>query len=332
MRRRLAVVLAAVLPLVAGCSSTATSAAADVTTVEGWLSWLEQDPDNVAFVVDDGLGHTAERRADEQQPLASAAKVVPLAAYARAVAAGTVDPQEQIPVAEWERWYLPKADGGAHEQARKRLPGDTVTLDQLVSAMIQESDNAAPDYLRDRLGDKALIEAAAAGGWHDYMLFSPLGSMLRLAEPDIADEWAAARRYAADPAYRAAILSKSPPSYTDQVAWAETTWTGSARQLTSLYRAFATGSFGPGAEIARAHLEWQPPPTGFVGLGFKGGALASILTEAMSLRRADGTVATAVLLNRRMPESTWSAALKSFRHQELLFRAMTEPEMLHRLP
>ncbi|MDI9951641.1 serine hydrolase [Rhodococcus sp. IEGM 1305] len=65
-----------------------------------------------------------------------------------------------------KRWYLPNTDGGAHPKALQRLgvtePDDTVTLEQMVTAMIQESDNAVPDYLRDRLGD-----AAAQAGWDD---------------------------------------------------------------------------------------------------------------------------------------------------------------------
>ncbi|WP_431970150.1 serine hydrolase [Nocardia sp. bgisy134] len=138
--------------------------------------------------------------------------MVPLAAYARAVATGALDPQERIAVTDWERWYLPGTDGGAHDTARTRLPGDTVTLDQMVSAMIRESDNAAPDYPRDRLGDQALIEAAAAGSWTGYSPSTKLGDAIRLLDPAVTDPWAAARRHAADPGYRTEIQSKTLPA------------------------------------------------------------------------------------------------------------------------
>ena len=62
--------------------------------------------------------------------------------------------------------------------------------------MIQESDNAVPDYLRDRLGD-----AAAQAGWDDLEV---------------------------------------------------------------------------------PHPEWQPAPPGLDGLGFKGGNLPGVVTEAMT--------------------------------------------------
>ncbi|KAA8877191.1 serine hydrolase [Nocardia colli] len=338
MFRKLATLVAAALPVLASGSNHAAAEemcasipAASVTSVDGWLGRIHDDRDNIAIAVDDGTGNTVERRVDDQQPVASAVKVVPLAAYARAVAAGTLDPQQRVPVTEWERWYLPGADGGAHENARTRLPGDTVTLDEMVSAMIRESDNAVPDYLRDRLGDGALIAAAEAGGWHDYQPPSVLGSMLRLLDPNVTDDWAAARHYAEDPGYRTAIQTGSAPSYGVQASWADTTWTASARQLTNIHRSIATGSFGPGADIARRHLEWQSPPEASDGIGFKGGSLPGVLADAIYVRHADGRVATAVLLNRHMPEPAWRDAMESFSQQKLLLQAMTDPEMMRRL-
>ncbi|WP_280468746.1 serine hydrolase [Nocardia cyriacigeorgica] len=338
MVRRVAMVVATMIPLIAGCSSEGASdescgplPAAGVTSAEEWLGRIHESPDDISVAVDDGQGHSIERRADDQQPIASAVKVVSLAAYARAVAAGTLDPQQQVPVDEWERWYLPGTDGGAHPAARARLTGETVTLDQMVSAMIRESDNAVPDYLRDRLGDHALIAAAEAGGWRDYTPSTQLGQMIRLLDSDTGDDWALARRYAVDDAYRATIGSKTMPPFDRQMAWTETTATASAHQLASMHRAIASGSFGPGTDVARAHLEWQQPPAGFAAIGFKGGSYPGVLSDAIYLRRADGTVATAVLLNRRMPEATWASAVTTLREQEVLVRAMTEPAMWRRL-
>lgn len=338
MVRKLMIVAAASLPVLAGCSNEAAgnekcppAPAGDVTSAEGWLGRIGQYPENISVAVDDGSGHVAERRVDDRQPIASAEKVVPLAAYARAVAAGKLDPGERVPVTEWERWYFPGTDGGAHERARTRIPGETVTLDRMVSAMIRESDNAVPDYLRNRLGDRALIDAAAAGGWHDYAPSTKLGEVIRLFEPGVGDVWSAARHYAADPAYREVLQSKPMPPYAVQEAWAESTPAASARQLASMHRAIATGGFGPGSDIARAQLEWLPPPDGFAAIGFKGGSYPGVLADAFYLRRTDGTVATAILLEHRMPEATWVAALEGLHEQELLIRAMAQPLVLRRL-
>ncbi|MEE2059267.1 serine hydrolase [Rhodococcus artemisiae] len=317
--------------------------AADVTSPEGWIGYLAEHPDSVGLVIDDGSGNVVAHGADDPQPLASAVKVVHLAAYAQAVADGTLDPAEQIPVAEWERWYLPDTDGGAHPAALERLgvtAEGTVALDDLVTAMIQESDNAAPDYLRDRLGDDALTAAAEQGGWDDFAPPTMLGNTLGFIAPEDTDAglWDTAQRYANDPGFRAEILElvqqpdvlpDDPFGEMDRIQRDDNA--GTADRLAGIHRAIADGSFGSGADIARGHLEWQPAPPGAEGLGFKGGSLPGILTEAMSLRLADGTVATAVILTSNMTEADYTAALGSFAHQGLMFAAMTEPEILDRI-
>ncbi|WP_206032098.1 MULTISPECIES: serine hydrolase [Rhodococcus] len=263
---------------------------ADITTAAGWVGYVGSHPDDIAFVVDDGRGRTVEHRTGDTVPLASAIKVVHLAAYARAVASGELDPAEPVPLSEWERWYLPNTDGGAHPKALQRLgvtePGATVPLEQMVIAMIQESDNAVPDYLRDRLGDAALADAAAQCGWDDLEVPTLLGSTIALLDPAMSRDarWDAARRYAHDDAYREQVVRMSPgdnfPAVTARVQ--ESGVTGSAAGLASLHRAIASGDFGPGSDVARRTLEWQPAPPGLDGPGFKGGNLPGVVTEAMT--------------------------------------------------
>ncbi|ELB91393.1 hypothetical protein Rwratislav_19234, partial [Rhodococcus wratislaviensis IFP 2016] len=196
---------------------------ADITTAAGWVGYVGSHPDDIAFVVDDGRGRTVEHRTGDTVPLASAIKVVHLAAYARAVASGELDPAEPVPLSEWER-----------------------------CAMIQESDNAVPDYLRDRLGDAALADAAAQGGWDDLEVPTLLGSTIALLDPAMSRDarWDAARRYAHDDAYREQVVRMSPgdnfPAVTARVQ--ESGVTGSAAGLASLHRAIASGDFGPGSD------------------------------------------------------------------------------------
>ena len=91
--------------------------------------------------------------------LASTIKIVVLAAYAREVAAGRLDPHAELPIREWERFYLPGTDGGAHAAALAALgiptdqdgfasnPEAAVSWDRIAQAMIRSSDNAATDLL-----------------------------------------------------------------------------------------------------------------------------------------------------------------------------------------
>ena len=134
----------------------AVAAPADLKDAEAVLAYIQAHSDDVALVTQ-GISHNADRLA----PVASAVKIIHLAAYADAVRKGKVKPGERVSVALWNAYHLPGTDGGAHESALERLkPGASVTLDQVVSAMIQESDNAAADLLRDRLGPGALRKIA----------------------------------------------------------------------------------------------------------------------------------------------------------------------------
>lgn len=351
-----------------GCACTATPPEASVVprpdcaapvpsgvdTAQAWTGYVAAHRGDVSLAVDDGRGARVVLRPGEQQPLASTAKVVHLAAYGRAVAEGRARADDQVRIGEWERWYLPGSDGGAHPKALDRagVPNDgvraldpqrTVPLDTVVASMIQESDNAAADLLRDRLGDEALSQAAADGGWIGVDLPSFLGATLVLVAPELAPvsvpraeraaaELALARRFATDPALRTELSARPLPPIEVQQRWADETATGSANQLAALHRAIATGAFGPGADAARRHLEWQKASLpSVVGVGFKGGSLPGVLTEAFTLRREDGSTATGILLVRRMPATDWVEALTSFAHQQMLVAAMTDPAVMAQL-
>ncbi len=106
--------------------------------------------------------------ADMQMPLASVVKLLPLVAYAEAVAAGKLDPTSTVTLAELEQYYLPGYDLGSHNRAVRELgekgrilpTPDRVLLEDVPWMMIRHSSNAAADYLQMLLG-QATIEATA---------------------------------------------------------------------------------------------------------------------------------------------------------------------------
>ena len=345
MRRPLAALVAVPL-LLTGCAGTPEGAAAttspscpapppaDVTTAEGWLGRLAAAPGDVAVLVRSGDDVLVDHRSHEPQPLASALKVVHLAAWAAAVEDGRLAADQEVAVGDCERWYLPGSDGGAHAAALTRLgipndgvraldPAARVRLSDVVSAMVRESDNAAPDLLRDLLGEEAL----AAAGWGGAPP-SFLGAFLRLVDPTAGDAEDAARRYAGDPAEAARVQALPLPGVDAQAAWADTTAAASAADLAGLHLALADGD-PPGA---REQLEWQPPPEGLAGVGFKGGSLPGVLAEAVTVRAADGTTSVGVLLVRGMPADEWAATLAAgLPHQQLLVGALTDGDTAARL-
>lgn len=313
----------------------------DVTTPPGFLAYLAERPESFSLVVGLGDGAPVGHEVDVERPLASAVKVVHLGAYASAVDAGTLDPDEQVPVADWSAWYLPGTDGGAHEAALTRLgagPDDTVALDDIVSAMIQESDNAGADYLRHRLGDDALVEAAAAGGWDDFEPPSLIGSAILVLAPDVVDDddpWAVAQQYAsADEAARAEVVD-APPAGIETAPWeaqASFGGTGTAAELFAIHRSLADGSFGPGAELASRHLQWSDAELpGVETLAFKGGSLPGVISDALTVELSDGTIATATFISADMAPEDWAAALPEFAWQQVLLAALVEPAGLDAL-
>ncbi|HEY2195908.1 MAG TPA: serine hydrolase [Actinomycetospora sp.] len=215
---------------------------------------------------------------------------------------------------------MPGTDGGAHPEALARLGGGPeATADQVVSAMVCESDNAAAGWLRARLGDEALREAAASGGWEDVDLPSYAGAAARFVLPDRAPPGASraelssvdavlGRQVADDPAFRADVqrryadsAARDPERFVaDQQRWTGTTAAATPVQVAGLYRAIATGGV-PGADVAQRQLTHQGPIPRLGTVGFKSGSFLNVLTFGSFLRRDDGSLGYAVVLGRDLP-------------------------------
>ena len=357
----------AVLPvvcvmLIAGCSDASTSSSggpcptveSNVESVDGWLGYVAAHPEDVALVADDGRGSRLEHRSDAVHPMASASKALNMVAYARSVARGVVSPDEPVRVGDWERWAVLGGGEDAHANAldylgisregfRARDPNQTVTLDQLVNQMMIWSDNAAPDYLRNRLGDQALIEAADAVGWVNAELPSTTGTIALFFAPELmpssndraarrAVEWQVARRYAYEPAFRADLDSRPVPADVDEPAFVDGGPGGTADQLAALWTAVGHGTF-EGADIARRIAEQDPDPgPGLVGVGVKGGSTPGVLARGTEVRRDDGTVGVAVFLVRRMSaEDTAAVNRSSQAFSDFVLALAQDPTLLDQL-
>lgn len=153
-----------------------------LATPDEVLTYLQRYSDTVGFMAysvnSDGspmpesiIAHNA----NQSFVLASTIKIVILGAYAREVEAGRLNPNDPVTLAEWERFYLPNTDGGAHPAALDALqiphaygfandPNGTVTLDQIAEAMIRFSDNAATDVLLFRVGQAAMAATISEAG------------------------------------------------------------------------------------------------------------------------------------------------------------------------
>lgn len=329
-------------------------------SVEGWIGLLAAHRDTVSLRLDPGLGEAdpgrgeadkrpkpVEHRSSESGPSASTIKAVHLAAYARAVAEGRLSPDRPVAMSEWERYYFP-ADGGAHAAALDRLgvpaqktgaaaiatdQARTVRLDDVVSAMIRESDDAAADLVRELVGPEALDAVLRDAGAEHTEVGSLLGMLLAATHPELAGQGAEelARRYTSDEAFARTVLTSPAADLATQQAYvAEHPPRTSAADLDRVLRAVAQGA-APGADVARRHLEWQPAGPDGVRTGFKGGSLPGMVGIGFESVRADGSAATGALLVSGLDEPTWTAAQTDPSWQQLVLRAVDDPQLAGRL-
>jgi hypothetical protein len=333
----------------------------DLSTPEGVLSYVLSHRDDAALVAysvnadgtidkrDTVLWHNADR----PMPLASTIKVITLATYARAVVDGQLDPAEQVPVTDWEKFYLPARDGLAHPNALENyfgLPTDdfgfavdrgaAVSLDDLVAVMLQFSDNAAADYLLDRLGAatfRATIRAARLTGQELPQSIS--GVFLSWVNHEMPDpSWADvrrlvtmnAKRYAARVSGLAATYAGDEDWRSQELAWIATLPTiqfaritvlenelfphGTARDYAGIMARVMTDTFiSPAVSaVMRRQLEWplRYIPAPFSSWGHKGGSLDGVLTDANFFVPSEGPFVghrrVAVLFLRYVPQ--WASA------------------------
>lgn len=298
------------------------------------LSYLQTHPETTAvasFTVTEHGEVDAKDPAvfynpDVRLPLASTKKVLLLAAYARAVSLGLLASDEAVLIADWEAYYLPGEDGGAHSEALTWLkipqddygfaldPHQTVTLDQMMAVMIRFSDNAAPDYLIEKLGDQFLADTVELAGmtrqdlpltacglslsWESHES-GPLtearvqflaglspeafrAEVFRLTERFKDPVWKLTEfewRLAGNSTFNPAIEIKAIDALAEH---------GTVRDYTTLLSRVLSGRFVSPVvcQLIRKHLEWpmEIPEIrqGFAALGEKGGSFgAGVLTDTL---------------------------------------------------
>ena len=141
------------------------------TDAERMLSFCLDNAEKCAFSVDH-LTEGWERHwnADRPQVTASVFKLLTLIAYAEAVVDDTIDPESQVTRDEWAAAWIGR-DGDNLLAAWRRLSEPaSLSVDQLVGAMMRNSDNAAPDWLLSKPPVQRRLESVVrryARGYHD---------------------------------------------------------------------------------------------------------------------------------------------------------------------
>ncbi|KAB8135764.1 serine hydrolase [Gracilibacillus oryzae] len=125
-------------------------------------NYIDNHPDlaSIHLTVD---GETVlSQQGQVKRPLASVVKTIIAIEYANQAAKGTIDPEQSVPLAELDKFYLENTDGGAHPswleemRAAGHIVNDSVPLHQVAKGMIRYSSNANTDFLIEKLGTESI--------------------------------------------------------------------------------------------------------------------------------------------------------------------------------
>ena len=341
-------------------------------SAEQMLNYIDQNREDVSLVVysvnvegeqDLGQSHIFHN-ADVPMPMASIETVIVLAAYARAIVAGEIDSAETLTLAEWDQYHLPDTNDNAHLIALNALNIETddfgyaldgnqaVTVAQLVDAMIVYGDNAAPEWLINRLGYTAIQSVVDQLDLHERLRLLPYSGLLLTLQnheqPELTSEHLEALIAMERSAFETLVWETQQQLLNDTM-WGEAArdfWQedvvprdrrlemqafdqlsarGTARDFATIMAGVATDTLFSAevSQIMRSHLEWVTnvgeDSAQFHMLGSAGGSRLGITTEATYFVSQDNEYANrprvAVLLMRDVPFAAWRRFNNVFAHQ-----------------
>ena len=150
MLRTLLFILIGVVVLIGiGLVSMSFFMKSDAYTV---LNHLENNPKTSAIKLIRNGETLAELNADKMMPLASTVKIIIAIEYAEQAAAGLIDPELLVPVAELDKYYIPNTDGGAHPAWSNTIGREEVSIQKIAQGMMRYSSNANTEWLSSKLG------------------------------------------------------------------------------------------------------------------------------------------------------------------------------------
>jgi D-alanyl-D-alanine carboxypeptidase len=338
----------------------------ELKTPEDLLDYILAHPHDVSLVAYEISSSDQEiyYNSDVKRPLASTIKILILAEYACQLEKGILSDDELVNLDYIDIYYLPGTDGKAHETAilesRKKKYINTanqIKLRHVVWMMIRHSDNAATDYLIQRLGrgnldnlitrlniknqDAPLPIIGQFLSWSNYTFSDSYAERLSkyqvMSQQEYTDEvYRFTEIWQCDEEFRDKqikhIASNEWLEFKEQQTMAETlnakgTTSGYAQIMERIYRGLL---ISPTADkIMREYLEW---PMEFSRnqeqldtFGAKGGSLPGILTDAWYMKPDNSQSArVGALFFANIPPGVWFKILQSYIQQDFLFKLLTD--------
>ena len=329
----------------------------NVPDVLDYIALHKDDVSLVAFEVGDE-SNGIYLNADSLRPLASTVELQVLLGYGALVARGELKPETPVSLAQWERYWLPRTDGGSHEysvqmlEAKGAVVDGSVQLSDLAMMMARYNDDAAADYLMHQLG-RARVDALPMQlgmpneepawplsgqimSWQNTELSEPAAELVKryggLERRDYADmAWQLSAalmdtRRAAKERERleddGLTLRLSDQALLTRV----TSPRGRARAYAELMARVAKSEV-EGAELARTAMGWPlqnaEVKEQFDSVGTKPGSLPGLLTSAYYAQpKGKDKVRVLALFLDKLPTAVWLQLMQKFLHQRFELRLL----------
>lgn len=301
---------------------------------------------------------------DTMRPLASTVELQVLLGYSSLLARGELTADAPVSLAEWERYWLPRTDGGAHEYSVRALEAKgalvktsadrSARLEDLALMMARYNDDAAADYLMHRLGRARVDALPVQLGMADEEPAWPLSGQIlswqntELSEPaaQLVQRYSGlGRRDYAGLAWQLSAALASPQRAAaererleddgltlrlgEQAALTRVTSPrGRAGAYAGLMARIANSEV-EGAELARNALAWplQKPELKeqFDSVGTKPGSLPGLLTSAYYARpKGKDKVRVLALFLDKLPTAVWLQLMQKFLHQRFELQLLSD--------
>jgi len=272
------------------------------------IKFIKDNPKKASIVLVENNREVLNFSGNQLMPLASAAKTIIAIEFSNQVAAKKIDPLQNIPLSDLNKYYVP-TDGGAHINWLKSISkkkGDRVSLLQVAQGMIRFSSNANTEYLEDLLGLANInsnIKTLKLKQHNPYYYFTA-GALMTCLKPENVSEdvWAAQLQTMPMDEYRkrcesnhlrlktdSAFIKTFKPvnlSFRLQKIWSDRLVASTTADYVSIMQKINNRDYFKAEvqQILDQIMEWPMLNPGnqavFKHLGQKGGSTAFILTDA----------------------------------------------------
>lgn len=139
-------------------------------------SYNVNDPDSGIFY-----------QSDVPRTLGATANLFLLIEYERQVAEGILDPTEEITLQEINKFALPEISENNHNQLVNEFENKTAPLDDVIKAMLENSDLVSADYIWFKLGEDNIRNLMDSLDVNDSLLPLPFSGMYTRINPSLSD-------------------------------------------------------------------------------------------------------------------------------------------------